>query len=136
MPRTGLTRRAAALTLGAANLIGSCGSIASGHNETQLLPARTAAPDTTRITDAIRQNGGNVFVQLTGNVNDAALEKLRHSGLGSPAGSSLPGPIVFLRVSPLTVWGFVQPGGVRRVAELNFVTLIESSADADGIFRH
>ena len=130
-----LTSLVAALMLGAASLIG-CGGIASSNNDTQLLPARTAPPDTSGVTDAIRENGGNVFVQLTDSASNAALEVLRQTGLGAPSGYSLPGPIVFTRISPLTIWGFVQPGGVRPLAELNFVTLIESSADRDGIFPH
>lgn len=112
-----------------------CGRQAS-ETDMELLPARTSSPDTSGITDAIRQNGGNVFVQLTAEANAPAVDALRLAGLKAPAGYDMPGPIVFTKISPLTVWGFVPAGGVKKIAELNFVTRIESSADRDGIFPH
>ena len=100
--------------------------------DSALLPARSAAVDTTAVTDSLRQFGGDVFVNLTGAPDDAVLLSLRQAGLEAPAGHDA-GPVSLPPVLPNTVWGHVAAGGIRRLAMLPFVLLVEPTADSTGI---
>ena len=93
--------------------------------------SRTQAIDSSRVTAALRAEGGGVFVQLTAEPTSAALDRLRDAGLLPPFGRATLVTFPALRIR--TVAGVVRAGGVRALARVPFVTRIEPSADRDGI---
>ena len=97
----------------------------------ELLPNRSQAVDTSRVTPSLRTAGGGVFVQLTAEPTPAALDRLRKAGLQPPVGHEA--LVTFPALQIRTVWGVIQAGGVRALARVAFVTRIEPSADRDGI---
>ena len=109
-------------------------SCSSTSPETELgaidvaMPSRTTPPDTSRVTPTFSAQGGNVFVRLTAEPTSRALEVLGLAGMAPPATPSHPTAIVvFDNLHIATTWGRIQPGGVRRLALLRFVSLIEPS---------
>ncbi len=99
-----------------------------------LLASRDAGPDTSRVTDALRHDGGNVFVKLTGRAGTPELLSLQAAGLSGPAGYGGSTAVTFDNILPNAVWGYVAAGGVRRIAELSYVIMIEPSADSGYIY--
>ncbi len=96
------------------------------------LPDRVRPPDTSRVTAALRANGGPAFVHLTALPTPQAVLELEQAGLRGPYGLAHPVTYDSLRVN--FVWGFVPRDGVDRIAAVRFVTCIEPSSDPDGIF--
>ena len=98
------------------------------------LPDRTEPPDTSRVTSEFRRNGGNAFVQLTGEPTKGALEVLWLRGLRAPVGapSGTEGIVTFDSLQIRSVWGRIPGDGVDRIAGLLFVTRISPSEDKIG----
>jgi hypothetical protein len=87
------------------------------------LPPRTADVDTSRLSEVAHPDGGNVFVTLTGEPTQSALQVLSEAGLESPAGHD--GILVFPSLNIATVAGHVERASIRKLAILRFVTRIE-----------
>ena len=108
-----------------AGLLGLACASPSTSSTARRPPDRTIPVDTSRVTPALRDSGGGVFIQLTGAPRPRVVEELRQAGLRPPPGRpeirTYPGPGLNL------VWGYINPGGVRRLAELQFVIMIEPS---------
>jgi hypothetical protein len=66
-----------------------------------------------------------VFIELTGAPRPAVLEELRQAGLGPPPGRTA--IVTYPGLSVHLLRGSIGPGGVRRLAELPFVLMIEPS---------
>lgn len=98
------------------------------------LPLRAQAPDVSRLTAAVRRDGGNVFVRLTGEPTPLALEVLSRAGLSAAHVPDPPNGIVtFDSLRIATVWGWASAQSIPRIAGLLFVTMIEPSGDLQGI---
>ena len=97
------------------------------------LPSRTQAADLGRITQVVRDSGGNVFVKLTAEPTPTALEVLGIAGLAPP--KTVPARnhlVTFDSLRIATVWGWLPPNGLSRLAALRFVIRVEPSG-GDGI---
>ena len=90
------------------------------------LPVRLAPVDTTGMTPGLRLNGGSVLVTLTGAPTVRALEVLERAGLQPPIPVDRPASSVAFPARSATLAGYIPAGGVRAIAELRFVTRIES----------
>jgi hypothetical protein len=100
------------------------------------LPVRAADVDTSAVTATVRENGGNVFVKLTGEPTEKAIEVLGRAGLMPPILPDSPKAIVtFPDLKIATVAGYVRSGGVKDIALLPFVVRIEPSGGAIGSGR-
>jgi hypothetical protein len=108
----------------------ACGEqvVSSEQAALSLLPPRVADVDTSAVTSELRQNGGDVFVKLTGFPSSEVVQQLNSKGLGPPSGRS---ELVVLARN--TVGGFVPAGGVDRIAAVSYVVRITPAADLDGI---
>jgi hypothetical protein len=93
-----------------------------------LLPPRVADVDTSAVTSEVRQNGGDVFVKLTGFPGSDVLQHLSSKGLGPPSGRS-----ALVVLARNTVGGFVPAGGVDKIAAVSYVVRITPAADLDGV---
>ena len=88
--------------------------------------------DTSRIDDAFRASGGgNVFVQFSRGLAPDDVRTVRDSGLAAPANTPLREPRIYY-VIPASAWGLLRAADVRRVAAIDFVTMIEPSTVGDG----
>jgi hypothetical protein len=96
------------------------------------LANRQVDVDTSRLIEKFRRNeGGGVFIKLTGEPTSAALAALVSAGLRGRGGSLA--PITFDSLKIATVAGYVSAGAVKALAALPWVERIESSQDIDAI---
>ena len=88
--------------------------------------------DTSRIDEAFRASGGgNVFVRFSRGVGPRDVRTVRDSGLAAPANTPLREPRIYY-MNPAVAWGLLRAADVRRVAAIDFVTMIEPSTVGDG----
>jgi hypothetical protein len=108
----------------------ACGeqAVSSELPALSLLPPRVADVDTSAVTSEVRQNGGDVFVKLTGFPGSDVLQHLSSKGLGPPSGRS-----ALVVLARNTVGGFVPAGGVDKIAAVSYVVRITPAADLDGV---
>lgn len=98
------------------------------------LPTRSQAPDLSRLTAAVRRDGGNFCVRLTGEPTSRALDVLSRAGMSAAHVPDPPSGIVtFDSLRIATVWGWAPAQSIPRIAALLFVTMMEPSGDRDGI---
>ena len=90
------------------------------------MPDRAGAANSETVTGALRTNGGGVFVVLTAPPSAEALTTLASAGLTPPDGREA--IVHFATLLPTTVWGAIQPDGVRALVGLCFVARVEPSA--------
>lgn len=106
--------------------------IVSEHETLVPLAARQGPIDTSRLIRRFRERGGGpVFIRLTAEPRHAELASFERLGLRAPDG--LPRVVHFDSLKIRTVWGVVTAEQVKRLAELPYVELIESSEDVDSI---
>jgi hypothetical protein len=103
-------------------------AVSSEQAALSLLPPRVGDVDTSSVTSELRQNGGDVFVRLTGFPGSDVLQHLNSKGLGPPSGRS-----ALVVLARNTVGGFVPAGGVDGIAAVSYVVRITPAADPDGI---
>lgn len=126
----------ALLTLAVLGITCSCSGSTALKDLDVGLPARVADVDTAGVSAAVRDNGGNVFVKLTGEPTERALEVLSRAGLMPPVLPDHPASIVtFPDLKIATVAGYVSAGGVKQIAQLRFVVRVEASGGDTIHFR-